>query len=247
MTYIDRVNEFNLWLESNNLAASSQLLYFKLLNVFNRAGWPKYVQVDNRRMMIMIDAVTEKAAIRARDRLVEAGLIGYERGKKGCPNRYYLKKHCHYDSISDSISDSINDSVLDSRSDSHIKTKTKNETKEKSPTETKRNDAFADYAGEDTNLLSALEDYGSMRQKIKKPMTERAKKQLCDRLDKLAGTAAGKVELLNEAILHCWQSVYVPDGWKEGARGNADNAGADPGKAAKGYRLRSALDDLDGY
>lgn len=107
--------------------------------------------------------------------------------------------------------------------------------------------AFELYAGGNAELLSALEDYGSMRQKIKKPMTERAKKQLCDRLDKLAGTAAGKVELLNEAILHCWQSVYVPDGWKEGARGNADNAGADPGKAAKGYRLRSALDDLDGY
>ena len=239
MTYIDRVNDFNLWLESNSLAASSQLMYYKLLHVFNRAGWPKYVQVDNRRMMLMIDAVTEKAAIRARDRLVEAGLIGYERGKKGCPNRYFLKKHCPQDSISDSISDSINDS--------HIKTKTKNKTKEKSPTETKRKNAFSDYAGEDANLLSALEDYAAMRQKIKKPMTERAKQQLCGKLDKLAGTAAGKVELLNEAILHCWQSVYVPDGWKEGTRGNADNAGADSGKAAKSYHLRSALDDLDGY
>ena len=251
MTYIDRVNDFNLWLESNSLAASSQLMYYKLLHVFNRAGWPKYVQVDNRRMMLMIDAVTEKAAIRARDRLVEAGLIGYERGKKGCPNRYFLKKHCPQDSISDSISDSINDSISDSISDSindsHIKTKTKNKTKEKSPTETKRKNAFSDYAGEDANLLSALEDYAAMRQKIKKPMTERAKQQLCGKLDKLAGTAAGKVELLNEAILHCWQSVYVPDGWKEGTRGNADNAGADPGKAAKSYHLRSALDDLDGY
>lgn len=45
----------------------------------------------------------------------------------------------------------------------------------------------------------ALEDYGAMRREIKRPMTERAKKQLCNRLDKLAGTAAGKVELLNEA------------------------------------------------
>lgn len=66
MTYIDRVNDFNLWLESNSLAASSQLMYYKLLHVFNRAGWPKYVQVDNRRMMLMIDAVTEKAAIRSK-------------------------------------------------------------------------------------------------------------------------------------------------------------------------------------
>lgn len=47
----------------------------------------------------MIDAETEKTAIRARDKLVDAGLIGYVKGKKGCPNRYYLKKINVYDYI----------------------------------------------------------------------------------------------------------------------------------------------------
>lgn len=47
MTYIDYLNDFNRWLESGNLPGGSQLMYFKLLNVFNRAGWPEYVQVDN--------------------------------------------------------------------------------------------------------------------------------------------------------------------------------------------------------
>lgn len=72
--------------------------------------------------------------------------------------------------------------------------------------------------------MSALEDYAAMRQKIKKPMTERAKQQLCGKLDKRRYHGRESGMLLNEAILHCWQSVYVPDGWKEGARGNADNA-----------------------
>ena len=54
MTYIDYLNDFNRWLESGNLPGGSQLMYFKLLNVFNRAGWPEYVQVDNLRMMLMI-------------------------------------------------------------------------------------------------------------------------------------------------------------------------------------------------
>lgn len=53
-TYIDYLNDFNRWLESGNLPGSSQLMYFKLLNVFNRAGWPEYVRVDNLRMMLMI-------------------------------------------------------------------------------------------------------------------------------------------------------------------------------------------------
>ena len=39
MTYLDYLNGFNRWLESGNLPGGSQLMYFKLLNVFNRAGW----------------------------------------------------------------------------------------------------------------------------------------------------------------------------------------------------------------
>lgn len=35
MTYIDYLNDFNRWLESGNLPGGSQLMYFKLLNVFN--------------------------------------------------------------------------------------------------------------------------------------------------------------------------------------------------------------------
>lgn len=37
MTYIDYLNDFNRWLESGNLPGGSQLMYFKLLNVFNTA------------------------------------------------------------------------------------------------------------------------------------------------------------------------------------------------------------------
>ena len=95
MTYIDLLNDFNQWLESNALPCSSQLMYFRLLNVFNRAGWPEYVQVDNLRMMIMTGVETKHAVIRARDKLVDAGFISCRKGKKGCPCRYYLvKKGC---------------------------------------------------------------------------------------------------------------------------------------------------------
>ena len=124
MTYIDYLNDFNQWLETNALPASSQLMFYKLLYVFNRAGWPEYVGVDNLRLMLMTDTKSEKTVIRARDKLVEAGFITYKKGRKGTPNQYALcKKHCNNYSISDSVSASI--------SDSHIKTKTK--TKKLSP------------------------------------------------------------------------------------------------------------------
>lgn len=91
MTYIDYLNEFNQWLETNALPVSSQLLYFRLLNVFNRAGWPEDVGVDNLRLQFMIGAKSENTAISARDKLVEAGFITYRKGRKGAPNRYALK------------------------------------------------------------------------------------------------------------------------------------------------------------
>ena len=55
-----------------------------------------------------------------------------------------------------------------------------------------------------------------MRKKIKKPMTDRAKAQLLRELDKLADSSAGKIDLLNEAVLHCWQTVYAHDDGRAG-------------------------------
>lgn len=92
MTYLDWLNDFNRWLENNNLAANSQLMYFKLLHIFNRLGWPETIQVDNLRMMFLIGAESKGTVIRARDKLIEAGFVEVQSGKKGSPNCYRLKK-----------------------------------------------------------------------------------------------------------------------------------------------------------
>ena len=93
MTYIDYLNDFNKWLRSNYLPGNVRLLYYSLLAVFNEAGWPESVQVDNYRLMSMIDVRTERVAISARDKLVDYGFIRYNKGKKGCPNTYFLTKY----------------------------------------------------------------------------------------------------------------------------------------------------------
>ena len=121
MTYIEYLNEFNQWLESGTLPGNSQLMYFKFLNLFNRAGWPEYVQVDNLRLMSMIGTKTKKTAIQARDKLVDAGFIAYGKGCKGCPNRYKLGYRCKKGTLNDTLTGTLNDT--------HIKTKTKTKTK----------------------------------------------------------------------------------------------------------------------
>lgn len=89
MTYIDRLNSFNRWLESNALPGNAQLMYFKLLNVFNRAGWPESVQIDTLRLMQLVGCQKD-AAFRARDKLAQVGFITYKRGSKGSPTSYFL-------------------------------------------------------------------------------------------------------------------------------------------------------------
>lgn len=89
MTYIDRLNVFHQWCESNDLPVNAKLLYFNLLNVFNKAGWPRNLRVDTIRLMLMAGC-QKGAAYRARDKLVEAGFITYKKGSKGNPSIYFL-------------------------------------------------------------------------------------------------------------------------------------------------------------
>ncbi|MBQ0112283.1 MAG: hypothetical protein KBT03_04050 [Bacteroidales bacterium] len=59
-----------------------------------------------------------------------------------------------------------------------------------------------------SKLDEALEDFETMRKKIKKPLTPRAKAILINKLEKLASNEEEKVEILNQSILHCWQDIY---------------------------------------
>jgi len=126
---MEMLNDFHRWLRSNYLPGNSRLLYYSLLAVFNEAGWPESIQVDNYRLMSMIDVRTERVAISARDKLVDFGFIQYNRGKKGCPNTYFLtrntaEKVSQFDSESGSVSGSVSVSQFDSQLCSHIKTNT---------------------------------------------------------------------------------------------------------------------------
>lgn len=72
------------------------------------------------------------------------------------------------------------------------------------------------------NLQEALMDFEKMRKSIKKPInSDRARKMLLNRLHELAGDDVEQmIYLLNEAIFHNWQTVYLPrkDGSGQGSR-----------------------------
>lgn len=90
--------------------------------------------------------------------------------------------------------------------------------KEKKRNEKKINEYIPPYnppKGEWVGLVqedvkSAFLDFIENRKKLKKPMTERAMTMLANRLNELTSDPKQQIEMLNEAILHGWQSVYPP-------------------------------------
>lgn len=90
MTYIDLINAFEKWLETNYLPSSAQLLWYKLIALFNKAGWSEWVTVDNYRLMSIMQIESEKTLIRCRDKLIENNFFEYQKGKKGSPNKYKI-------------------------------------------------------------------------------------------------------------------------------------------------------------
>lgn len=99
MQYITLLNDFNRWLETNPLDPMAQLLMFKFLDLFNRSGWQEWVSVDNLTLMSKIKVKREASLIAYRDKLLEAGLLAYHKGKKGSPNRYKLTMAVGYQSV----------------------------------------------------------------------------------------------------------------------------------------------------
>lgn len=101
MTYIDLINAFELWLETNYLPIPSQLLWYKLIGLFNRCGWAEWISVDNQRLMSVMQIKREATFIEVRNKLLDANLFIYKKGKKGSPNQYKINTYI-FESINSS-------------------------------------------------------------------------------------------------------------------------------------------------
>lgn len=88
MNYIAELNLFDRWLKHNYLANDAQLMWYRLMALFNKVDGAEWVQIDNQQMMALIQVKSINTMLKHRDRLVELGFIEYQTGYKGDPNRY---------------------------------------------------------------------------------------------------------------------------------------------------------------
>lgn len=90
MTLYDYFNAFSRYIEEDSPTDKSIVLYWVLLDTFNRRGWPRWAGVDNQRMMLMCRTSDPHVMRRARDALCNAGFLEYKPGKKGRATEYGL-------------------------------------------------------------------------------------------------------------------------------------------------------------
>lgn len=88
VNFITEITGFYRFIQTRQLSSNAQLLWFMLFCLWNSAGFPDWLQVDMKRMALMIQANSRSTAERARNELIAAGRIICVRGKSRTPNCY---------------------------------------------------------------------------------------------------------------------------------------------------------------
>lgn len=104
--------------------------------------------------------------------------------------------------VSSSMSSKSDDDESIVSTDSQMNVKTLPESAVK-----KKPDIFSDFAHGDKALLESLREFAQMRTRIKKPMTDRAKQMLCNKLEKF--DRHDWKAILDQSIYAGWQDIYA--------------------------------------
>lgn len=90
MNYLREINAFERRMKRAPLSANAQLLWYKLMAFANGLFWPEKFQIDNNRLMEMLNVQSLHTLNVARKELIEGGLVSFFPGKKGTPSTYRM-------------------------------------------------------------------------------------------------------------------------------------------------------------
>lgn len=110
---------------------------------------------------------------------------------------------------------------------------------------------FAEFAGDNEKLYAALNDFASFRQKIKKPLTDRAGEMVVNRLREIARGPDEMVQILYQSIYYGWTGVFPlkNDFYKAACSDKPDamNALKDLHEQYRNEMIEENPNDKDGY
>lgn len=207
MNYITEINAFERWLETNYLPISAQLLWYKLICLFNKCGWCEWVTVDNLRLMAAMQMSREATFIKVRDELIKAGLIEYQKGKKGSPNKYKLISFTFKSVVQTEVNTVVQsevETVVNTVAQTVDINKHRNKSFKKSSTK-----VLPERYADDDKLNDAILDYISHRKEIKAAMTDRAIDLMVKKLNGMTTDNSEKIAILNQSIENGWKGIFA--------------------------------------
>lgn len=218
MNYLAEIKAFYMICAQNSIPASSQALWHRLLAYDNEFCWIKEFTLTNVRLADDL-CVSRQALDRARNVLIQNGLIKYKKGTGNKCGIYEIvslcnKKHMQNDTQSGHKADTPRDTVrtqYDTQYDTQAVPLNKlNKTKQnKKENKKEKIEAYTN----DEQLQETLNDFLKYRDELKKPLTSQGLTRLLHKLDKLSepyqDTERYKRECLNQSMVKSWQDVFA--------------------------------------
>lgn len=241
MKFIDTFNDFSDLMTNEPLPQAAQLLYYKLLNIWNKSGRRDWFFATNQRLAYEIVTSNKQTLIRNRDKLIEVGLIDFKPGKKGCPSKYKIKKIQYlYDTINSTINGTVFGTVSGTINSTHIGGRVKSKSKELISPRNARDDNTAPSDSQQPNsekLQQLLEFYSAIN------VSPGAKEQqllaevaaaftLEDVIEAISRSKTRKPDLAGARLLY-YAKAILEDWAKNGKDEEKNNAGTSTGSKAK--------------
>ena len=184
MNYLAEIIAFERWLENNYLTRDAQLLWYRLMYQANKCNWPEWVTVDNLRLMAAMQMSREATFIKVRDDLLKAGLIEYQKGKKGSPNKYRLIPFTFKNVVKSEVETVVNP-VVKSEVETVVQEVAETVDIDKYKTETKNKKKDTNVSKEKIDFAAISDLYNSIcvSYPTLKTMSERRKKAIRARMN----------------------------------------------------------------
>ena len=206
MSYTSSIT--NELIRDKSLKANTKILLLVLMTYENKEGFA----YPSQPRLIEETGLSKNTLLKCLNELEEKGYLKRIK-EKGENNKYYINSSIKIDtstSIKINTSEDITSIKNDTRGSIKIDTLEVLNTSNKKEKENKKSniDKIIEAYTKNDLLVEAIRDFIKMRSTIKKPLTDRALKGILNKLDTFATNDLDKVEILENSIMNCWQSVF---------------------------------------
>ena len=195
MSYTSSIT--NELIRDKSLKANTKILLLVLMTYENKEGFA----YPSQPRLIEETGLSKNTLLKCLNELEEKGYIKRVK-ENGVNNKYYINRDIKIDTgtgIKINTGSSIKINTLEV-----LNTSNKKEKENKKSNIDKIIEAYT----QNDLLVEAIRDFIKMRSTIKKPLTDRALKGILNKLDTFAVNDLDKVEILENSIMNCWQSVF---------------------------------------